>query len=57
VLASFLFGLGIAKSGYVPGHVMLEPLLNRLYSAGIQLAPSKTFDWMSILSYFKVPNN
>jgi hypothetical protein len=57
MLASFLFGLGIAKSGYVPGHVMLEPLLNRLYSVGIQLAPSKTFDWMSILSYFKVPNS
>jgi hypothetical protein len=28
-----------------------------LYSVGIQLAPSKTFDWMSILSYFRVPNS
>jgi hypothetical protein len=26
-------------------------------TAGIQLAPSKTFVWMFILSYFKVPNS
>jgi hypothetical protein len=57
MLASFLFGLGIAKSGYVPGHVMLEPCFKHLFSVAIQLAPSKTFDWMSILSYFKVPNS
>jgi hypothetical protein len=26
-------------------------------TAGIQLAPSKTVDWMSIQSYFKVTNS
>jgi hypothetical protein len=36
---------------------MLAQFLTRLCSIGIQLAPSKTFDWMSILSYFKVANS
>jgi len=36
---------------------MLAEFFKNLYSVGIQVAPSKTFDWMSILSYFKVPNS
>jgi hypothetical protein len=36
---------------------LLAQLFKRLYRVGIQLAPSKTFDWMSILSYFKVANS
>jgi hypothetical protein len=37
--------------------VMLAYFFNSLYSVGIQLEPSKTFDWMSILPYFKAPNS
>jgi uncharacterized protein with von Willebrand factor type A (vWA) domain len=54
VQSSFLFGLGIAKSGQPPDLVLLAQFFNSLYSVGINVAPSKTFDWMSILSYFKV---
>jgi len=36
---------------------MLAQFFKSLYSVGIQLAPSKTFDWVSILSYFKVTNS
>jgi hypothetical protein len=36
---------------------MLAYLKKSMYSVGIQLAPLKTFDWMSILSYFKDPNS
>jgi hypothetical protein len=36
---------------------MLAEFFKSLYSVGIQLAPSKTFDRMSILSYYKVPNS
>ncbi len=32
---------------------MLAEFIKNLYSVGIQVAPPKTFDWMSILSYFK----
>jgi hypothetical protein len=32
---------------------MLAEFFKSLYSVGIQLAPSKAFDWMSILSYFR----
>jgi len=35
---------------------MLAEFFKNLYSVGIQVALPKTFDWMPILSYFKVPN-
>jgi hypothetical protein len=35
----------------------LAQFFKGLYSVGIQWAPSKSFDWMSILSYFKEPNS
>jgi len=36
---------------------MLAEFFKSLYSVGILVALSKTFDWISILSYFKVPNS
>ncbi len=41
---------------FPPDLVLLAQFFKSLYSVGIQLAPSKTFYWMSILSYFKVLN-
>jgi hypothetical protein len=38
-----------------PGNA--EVLFKSLYNVGIELAPSKTFDWMSIISYFKALNS